>query len=230
MVGQVRHNTLVDPVGVHDNGALLGLAENLGESHPRHHMAAQQVVQHVARPHGGQLVRVAHQHQAAVPPHGGQQGGHQGHVHHGGLVHNDGIHPQGVVLVLGKGQLSGVGVHLGLQQPVDGVGILSTGLAHALGGSSRRSGQSSLQPQVVKEGQHAPQRGGLTRARTSREEHHLAACRQLHSVPLLLGVGNALAALDVLQQLVQVVRRGEFHGAHLAQAHSHIALRPVQPR
>ena len=230
MVGQVWHNTLVDPVGVHDNGALLGLAENLGESHPRHHMAAQQVVQHVARSHGRQLIRVTHQYQAAIPPHGGQQGGHQGHVHHGGLVHNDGIHPQGVVLVLGKGQLSGVGVHLGLQQPVDGVGILSTGLAHALGGSSRRSGQSSLQPQVVKEGQHSPQRSGLASTRTAGEEHHLAACRQLHSVPLLLSVGNALAALDVCEQLVQVVGRGEFHGTHLAQAHSHIALRPVQPR
>ena len=113
---------------------------------------------------------------------------------------------------------------------MDGVGILSTGLAHTLGGPPGGGGQSGLQPQVVKEGQHAPQRGGLTRARTSREQHHLAACRQLHSVPLLLGIGDALAALDVLQQLVQIVGRGELHGAHLAQAHGHIALRPVQPR
>ena len=91
----------VDQVGVADDGALGRLAEDLGEPHGGHRPAADQVGEQVPRPHRGQLVRVAHQHQPAVTPQGGQQGGHQRHVHHGGLVHDDRVRLQGVVLVRG---------------------------------------------------------------------------------------------------------------------------------
>ena len=122
-VFQIGRRPPVDPVGVHDNGALPGLAENLGEGDGRHHAAPDQVVQHVPRPHRGQLIRVAHQHQPAVPPQRRQQRRHQGYVHHGRLVYNDRVRLQGVVLVFGKGKLSRIGVQLGLQQPVDGGGV-----------------------------------------------------------------------------------------------------------
>ena len=76
-------------VGIADDGALGGLAEDLRQTDHGHRPAADQVGEQIARPHRGQLVRVPHQHQAAVPTQGGEKGGHQGHVHHGHLVHDD---------------------------------------------------------------------------------------------------------------------------------------------
>lgn len=61
-----QEHPLVYLVGVADDGTLGSLAENLGEPHGGHHLAADEVGKQVARPHGGQLIRVAHQYQAAV--------------------------------------------------------------------------------------------------------------------------------------------------------------------
>ena len=94
-----------------------------------HLAAADEVGEEVARPHGGELVGVAHQDEAAVVAQGGQEGPHEGHVHHGGLIHDDGVGGEGFVLVVGKDELPGVLVELGLQQPVDGGGLGAAGLA-----------------------------------------------------------------------------------------------------
>lgn len=67
LVVQPRHDALVDQVGVADDGGLLGLAEDLGQTHHRHDAAADQVVKEPTRPYAGQLIRVAHQHGNGLP-------------------------------------------------------------------------------------------------------------------------------------------------------------------
>ena len=71
-VFQLRRLPQIHRMGVADDGALFRLTEDFRQGYGRHHAAAQQVAQHVARPYGGQLVRVAHHHKAAAGPHGAQ--------------------------------------------------------------------------------------------------------------------------------------------------------------
>ena len=122
---QVGHLPRVHQVCVADDGALGRLPEDLGEPHGGHSPAADQVPEQIPRPHGGQLVRVSHQHQPAVIAQAGQQRRHQRHIHHGGLVHDDGVRLQRVVLPVAEDQTPTVGVKAGLQQAVDG-GCLRT--------------------------------------------------------------------------------------------------------
>src|SRR5699024_8988268 len=116
----------------------------------------------------------------------------EGHVHHGGLVHNDGVHFQRVALVVGKDQSAVMGVELGLQQAVDGGALHAAQLAQAFGRPSGGGSQGGLQPQRIEEGQYAAERGGLAGARSAGEEHHLPVGGQRHRLPLLGGVDDAL--------------------------------------
>ena len=88
---QVGNLPPVDEVGAADDGALCGLTENLRQPDRGNRPAADEVGEEGPRPHRWQLVRVSHQHQAAPAVQGVQQGGHQGHVHHRGLVHDNGV-------------------------------------------------------------------------------------------------------------------------------------------
>ena len=212
-------------MGVADDGALGGLPEDLREANRGHPAGAQQVGEEVSRPYRGQLIGVPNQDEPAVPPEGGQEGPHQGHIHHGGLVHNDGVGLQGLVLVVGEDQLAGLAVKLGLQQAVDGGGFGPAGLPQALGGPARGGGQGGVQPQGVEEGQHPPQAGGLAGARPAGKEHHLPLRRQSHRLALLGGVDNALPGLDAVDEGLQPLRGQELPGAHLLQPEGHIFLR-----
>ena len=150
---QVGQLPRVHQVCVADDGALGRLAEDLGEADGGHRPAADQIGEQISRPHGGELIRVPHQHQPAVPTQGSHQGGHQGHIHHGDLVHNDRIRLQRVVLVVGEHQLAGVWVKAGLQQAVNGRGQLPPRDRGRQGGyqGRRAPARPSLVPFVFKE-------------------------------------------------------------------------------
>ena len=215
-------------MGVSDNGTLGRLAEDLGEADGGHRPAADQIREQVSRPHGGKLVRVAYQNQTAVPTQGSHQGGHQGHIHHGDLVHNDRIRLQRVVLVVGEHQLAGVGVKAGLQQAVDGRCLGGAQFPQTLGRPAGGGGQGSLQPHGLEQGQHAPQAGGLSGARSASEQHYLPLGRLAHRLKLLGCVGDPLGPLDLLQQAVQPLRGQEFCPAHLAHPLGDISLCLIQ--
>ena len=74
---QVRAFAQIDPVGVADDGGLLRLPEHLPEKHSLDLFAADQVGKHISRPHGGQLVRIPHQHQPGAGAQRPQQRGEQ---------------------------------------------------------------------------------------------------------------------------------------------------------
>ena len=131
---QDGHLALVDPVGVGDDGAAAGLAEDLRKAYHWDLAGIHHIPQYVSRPHGGQLVTVSHHDQPGTGGQGPEQGGHEGHVHHAHLVHNHHIRQQGVLRVPAKAPFP-IAV---FQQPVDGAGIPAGGLSHAFGRPPRR--------------------------------------------------------------------------------------------
>ena len=77
-----------DAVGVGYDEPAFVLAEYLGELGHLGRAGVHDLAEEQARPHRGELVRVAHQQQAAGGPHRGGQVGPQPYVDHGGLVHH----------------------------------------------------------------------------------------------------------------------------------------------
>ena len=117
------HQSLVDPVGIPDNGAQLRLPEHVFQTDNGHGAAADYVLEHGAGAHAGQLVHVPHQDQPAAQGQGLQQVVHEHDVHHGGFVHDHRIGFQGIVLIPSP---EGIPLPVGsvFQQPVHGEGRL----------------------------------------------------------------------------------------------------------
>ena len=205
-------------MGVADDGGLLRLAEDLGQTHHRHDAAADQVVKEPTRPHAGQLIRVAYQHQAALVLHGPQQRRHQGDVHHGHLVHDDGLSIQRFLLVLGEGQLSLFRVVACAQQTMDGGGFGAAQLAEPFGRAAGGGCQGGFQTHGLEQAQNASQGRGLTGARPTGEQHDLHPSGQLHRLPLLFRVAHPLLLLHPSHQLGDALRRMQLPLAHLGDA------------
>ena len=87
-LGQLRHLSLIDPMGIGDHPAASRLAEHLGQPHHRYCAGPDDIAQHLARPDRGKLVDVADEQQPRPLRHRPQQRAHQQHVHHAGLVHH----------------------------------------------------------------------------------------------------------------------------------------------
>ena len=164
---QVRGFSQVHPVGVADDGGLLRLPEHLPEKHSLDLFAADQVGKHISRPHGGQLVRISHQHQPGAEAQRPQQCGEQGHVHHAHLVHNDGLGLQRLLFRFLEGHLMSRLIPRHTQQPVNRLGLHARQLAHALRRTARGGRQHDVQPHFLKQGHDAPDGGGLAGAGTA---------------------------------------------------------------
>ena len=74
--------TAIDPVGVHYDLALAGLAKNLSQPHHRRCFRTDDIFQHRPRPHRRQLVDIADQYHPAAVRHCPQQIIHQQDIHH----------------------------------------------------------------------------------------------------------------------------------------------------
>ena len=216
-------------MGVADDGALLRLAEDLRQGYGGHHAAAQQIAQHVARAHGGELIRVAHHHQAAAGPHGAQQRRHQLQIHHAHLVHNDGVGLQRLLLVLAEGHLAGQLVPAHAQAAVDGLCLLAAELAHPLGGAARGRQQHGIQAHPLEQRHDAPHGGGLAGAGAAGQQQHTPLRRQRHGAALLRGIGDALPLFDVVDDPVHVPAAVPVVAAGGGQPFGHIDLRLVHP-
>ena len=80
---------MVDAVGVGDDGAAGGLAEDLRQPADRHHARVDDVPQDAAGTHGGKLVHVADEDQGGIGRDGPDELVGQHQVHHAGLVDDE---------------------------------------------------------------------------------------------------------------------------------------------
>ena len=184
--GQLRGLAVVDAVGVDDDAGLLGLAEDLGQSHPRDGAGGEQVPQDFAGADRGELVDVADHQQMRPGRDGLDQLVGQDYVHHRGLVHHDQIGVQRIVAVV-----FGVAAGLQLQQPVHGGGLVAGQLRQPLGGPA--GGRDQHHGGLLGRGELDDGTDGeaLAAARPAGEHRDLAAERELDRL-LLLG-GQVLA-------------------------------------
>ena len=183
---QNGHFPVIDPMGVKDDHAALVLPENIRQADGGHHIAVQYVLEHVACAHAGQLIRVAYQNDAGAGQHGPHQAPHEGHVHHAHFVHDQAVAFQRVVLAAGES----AAVAAVFQQPVDGLGLLAGGLAHALGGAARRRAQENLVVLLQKR-QDAADDGGFTGAGAACDDQNALLHGAADGLALRLGERNA---------------------------------------
>jgi hypothetical protein len=88
---EVRNDTLVDAVRIHDDSAFGGLAEHLGQAHHRDGAARDHVGQHLAGADRWQLIDIADDEQGCLVRDRLEERMHQQHVHHRGFVDNQQI-------------------------------------------------------------------------------------------------------------------------------------------
>ena len=92
---------LVDELRIVGNQAVFRLAEDPIQHGNRYHSAVNQLIEHIAGTHAGQLVRVAHKNNSRVLTDALEKLLCQPHIHHRKLVHDDevGIHGSDTVAV-----------------------------------------------------------------------------------------------------------------------------------
>jgi hypothetical protein len=86
-----RRLAVADPMGVDHDGTQFVLAKNFGQFEGRDRPGADQVREHVSRPHRRQLEYVPHQDQGGGHRYGSDQLRHEQGVHHGCFVHDNHI-------------------------------------------------------------------------------------------------------------------------------------------
>ena len=132
---------LVDELRIVGNQAVFRLAENPIQYRDRHHSAVDQLVEHVAGAHAGQLVRVTHKNDPRMLTDALEKLLCQPHIHHRKLVHNDevGIHKANALAIAHF--FPGAKPQCAVQR----AGFVHAGaFRHAAAGTTRRSHEGEL--------------------------------------------------------------------------------------
>ena len=236
-LGKGGHLPLVDPVSVGHDQAVLGLSVDEVELHDGHGAGIDHIAQHIARAHAGKLIDIADQEKVRRWVHRLEQVVGQQQVEHAGLVHDEHIHVQRILVIVLEPLPRNKA-----QQPVNGLRRASGGLGQPLGGPTGRRGKgiSALEPlQDFDDRAHGRR---LARARAAGQDCHLAPGSQgcahglllpFRKLLVLAGIGkehlphhpvvDGQPALTVHQQLLQapsdtdlaIVERSEVHGLRL---------------
>ena len=165
----LRHLASVDPMGVDDDPALGGLPEHLGQSGDRQAARADDVSQDLPRPDGRQLIHIADQEQRRMLRYGPQERIHKRHIDHAGLVDDQEVAFERVLLVAGEPTV----LRVDLQQPVDGLGFEAGLLVHALGGATGRCGECHSDALRRHDAKECVEAAGLSNPRPARDDRHL---------------------------------------------------------
>ena len=190
---------------IHDDAAFCSLAEYLFQLHHRDCTRKDNILEHVAGAHGRKLAHIPYQNQGRLHWKGFEKVIHQYRIHHGGLVNDQNVRFQGVVLVPHKSAFSG-GV---FEQAMDGAAGKACGLAHALGGSARWCGKKDPASTLPVNFEHELDDGCLSRSRASGNHHHLLRHRGFHSLHLFGRKSEGEAPLYPFQSFVPI-RAPEF--------------------
>ena len=156
------------------------LAENFREAYHGNRAGDDDVGQHLARTDRRELVDVTYEQQGSVIWYSLEQGLHQHHVHHRGLVYDQQIAAQRVVAISPEAATPGVR----LEQAVNRPGLKSGGLAQALGSAAGRRAQHHVHVLGDQDAQDAVHEGRLAYPRTAGHDHDLRHQGQANGVGL----------------------------------------------
>ena len=152
-VRQFRADSVIDPVRVHDDVALLCLPENRLQRNHRNRPGFNHILQHRPRSHARQLVGVPRHYQMGADRHSLQQRMEKIEIYHRHLIHDDHVLLQRFVLVPSELQ-SSIRVPRYLKQPVNGLRLPPGRFGHSLGRPAGRRRQGNRQPLILKYGNH----------------------------------------------------------------------------
>jgi hypothetical protein len=115
------------------------------------------------------LIHIANEEQRRMLRYGSQERVHQRHIDHAGLVNDQEVAFQRVLLVPGEPTV----LRVDLQKPVNGLGFETGLFVHALGSATGRRAKchsDTLRRHYAQEGVQA---AGLANTRTTRDDRHL---------------------------------------------------------
>ena len=223
--GEIGDGAPVDAVGGGDDPAPRRLAEHLGQAHHRHRARGDDVGQHLAGPHRGQLIDVAHDQQRGPVGNSRHQRTHQHDVDHRSLVDHQQIAIERVLRVAPEPAIPGVD----LEQAVDRLRLEPGGLAHPLGGAPGRRAQQDIDALGGQDAQDRVDDRRLADARSAGDDGNLRGERRAYRIGLAGRQGEPGLALHPGQGLVRVdVGPWEIAGRDLQKTPGDRPLGPVQ--
>ena len=159
----------------------------------RHHrdlLRLDQVAQHHAWTHTGELVDIAHQQHLRLRRNGFEQRVGQEQVQHRGLIHHEGLRLQRVLFV--EAELHRLGVEG--EHAMDGFRLLPGHLGEPLRGPSGWRCEQNGFPHRTPQVHHCFGREGLAAPGSSGQHQQARGSRQFDRSALLLGKGDAPAS------------------------------------
>lgn len=157
-----------------------GLAENVLKAGARNLGATQQVVQHIASSHAGELVGIAHENDSRVEWRRFEERCGKPRIDHTEFIDNEQIALELVVSI--AVELPGNRIHF--EQTVDGSCLFATTFAHALGGAPRRGGEAYAFFHLACKVQDSLEDCRLACAGATCDNRNLSRVRHLDSAPL----------------------------------------------
>ncbi len=183
---------LLDAVRVLDDEAALGLAEDLREAHGRHGAGSDEIAEHRAGPHGGELIDVADEHEPRRVREGAEEGVRELEIEHRGLVDDERACVDRAPAIAEELALLGVE----LEQPVERRGVALGGLAHPLRGAAGGRGELRVDARAIEDREDRLHDRRLPHARPARDHEHLVVRGLLDGAPLRGGELDARALLE----------------------------------
>src|SRR5258707_3541295 len=197
---EIGNSSLIDPMRIGDDAALRGLAKYLGETNNRQSTGCDDVRQHLSGADRWKLVDGADDQQRSAVRHRLQQRLHQHDVDHRGLVDNQQVAVERVVVA----PLEAATFRIDLQQPVDGLGFEAGCFAHALGGAAGRRAEQEPYPLGGQYAQNSFDDSGLADAGTAGNHQHLGHQGKLDGGSLAFRKGEPDTCFDPWQGLFRI--------------------------
>ena len=203
IVRQLRHITGIDAVGIDDNRTGTRLSIDLGQGGCREAPGGNDIPQHAARSHRGQLVDITHQNQACPVRQGFQQVVHEPDVDHGGFIHDNQIGGQRPFRIALKSPF----LKTVFQQAMDGGRPMTCGLRHTFGGPS--GGGCQMDPGLASQlkGQNRLDNRCLSGSRSAGDDQNIGIQGLGHGLFLPGGQIEPQMRLHPLQGLGAIHRR-----------------------
>ena len=195
-------NALVDFCRFVGDVVSAGLAENVLKARAWNHGTAQQVVQHIASSHAGELVGIAHEHDPCVERSCFEERGGKPRIDHTEFIDDEQIALEAVVRI--TVELAGNRVHF--EQPVDGARFFATAFAHALGRTARGGGEAYAFFHLAGEVENPFENRRLAGARPARDNGNLSRERHLDGASLNRVETEFVLAFPLRKVVFEVVR------------------------
>ncbi len=180
-----RQPSRIDGMSIQHDGAGIGLAEYLRQSHARHGLGAYDILQYCTRTDRWQLVGITDEYQMAAIRYGRQQAVHEHDIHHRHLIDDDDIGIERLIRIAPENQrATGITGALRLKQAMHGDGLTTRRLREAFGRPARRRREQYLESALLQYIEHAPHDGRLACAWSARQHEYAMSQRSHEGGPL----------------------------------------------